>query len=202
MPNGQVHVLQPGENLFRIARHYRVSVSAIAEANQIEDVTDIPVGTRLWIPGARDVAKSPEPLSPPLRGRRQAEADALRHGGLDFAWPVRGRISSRFGMRGRRPHEGVDIAARSGSLVRSAEAGRVVFSGHMGGYGNVVIVRHNPAYATVYAHHRKNRVRKGGFVDKGGVVGEVGSTGNASGPHLHFELRRDEVAQDPLLFLP
>jgi len=202
MPDGVVHEIQHGENLFRIARQYRVSVSDIVEANQIDDVTDIPIGTRLWIPGGRKDARPADPLRPALRARSEAEADALKHGGLDFAWPVRGRITSNFGMRGRRPHEGVDIAARSGSLVRSAEAGRVIFSGRMGGYGNVVVVRHDPAYATVYAHHRKNRVRKGRFVDKGGVVGEVGSTGNASGPHLHFELRRDEIAQDPLLFLP
>ena len=77
-----------------------------------------------------------------------------------------------------------------------------MFSGRMGGYGNVVVVRHNDAYATIYAHHRRNRVSRGTFVDKGAVVGEVGSTGNASGPHLHFELHRDEIAQDPLLFLP
>jgi len=195
-------VVRPGENLFRIARHYGVSVSEVIDANSIPDVTDIKVGHRLWIPNARTRSLPVEPLRPPFKARAEAESDALLHGGLDFAWPLRGRMTSKFGWRGKRPHEGIDIAAKSGTLVRAAEAGRVVFSGRMGGYGRVVIVRHNDAYATVYAHHRKNRVKKGGFVDKGTVVGEVGSTGNSTGPHLHFELRRDEVAQDPLLFLP
>jgi len=197
-----VHRVQPGENLFRISRYYGVSVSEIVERNRIADVTALRVGRELRIPSPRVMHAPAHPLRPPLSTAREAEAAALREGNLHFAWPLRGRVTSSFGRRGRRPHEGVDIAAPRGSLVRAAESGRVVFSGRMGGYGNVVIVRHGSAYATVYAHHRRNRVGRGRFIDKGAVVGEVGSSGNATGPHLHFELRRDEVAQDPLLFLP
>lgn len=200
--DGVIHTVRGGENLFRIAQHYGVPVSEILDANDVPDVRDLPTGTQLWIPGARVRRPSTHPLRPPLQSKTAAEADALAHGALCFAWPLRGRLTSRYGSRGRRPHEGLDIAASRGALVRAAEAGRVVFSGRMGGYGNVVVLRHTTAYASVYAHHRRNRVSKGGFVDKGGVVGEVGTTGNASGPHLHFEIRRDEIAQDPLLFLP
>jgi len=79
----------------------------------------------------------------------------------------------------------------------------VIYSGNgLGAYGNVVIVRHSERYVSVYAHNRKNRVRKGAFVDKGDVIAEVGATGNATGPHLHFEIRRDQHARDPLDFLP
>ncbi len=197
-----VHRVQPGENLFRISRYYGVSVSEIVERNRIADVTDLRVGRELRIPSPRVLQPPSHPLRPPLSTAREAEDAALRAGNLHFAWPLRGRVTSSFGRRGRRPHEGVDIAAPRGSLVRAAEAGRIVFSGRMGGYGNVVIVRHGDAYATVYAHHRRNRVRRGAFIDKGAVIGEVGSSGNATGPHLHFELRWDEVPQDPLLFLP
>ncbi|MCP3985118.1 MAG: peptidoglycan DD-metalloendopeptidase family protein [bacterium] len=199
---GVVHTVQRGENLFRIARHYRVPVSDIVDANDINDVRDLPTGAPLWIPGARVLHPGRHPLRPPLPSKPAAEADALTHGGLRFAWPVRGRLTSGYGPRGRRLHQGLDIAASRGVLVRAAEAGRVVFSGRMGDYGNMVVVRHTPAYASVYAHHRRNRVGRGGFVDKGDVVGEIGTTGNASGPHLHFEIRRDEIAQDPLFFLP
>ncbi|MBW2242009.1 MAG: peptidoglycan DD-metalloendopeptidase family protein [Deltaproteobacteria bacterium] len=199
---GVVHTVRGGENLFRIAQHYGVPVSEILDANDIPDVRDLPTGVELWIPGARIRRPSTHVLRPPLPSKHAAEADAMASGGLRFAWPLRGRLTSHYGPRGRRLHEGLDIAASRGSLVRAAEAGRVVFSGRMGSYGNVVVLRHTPAYASVYAHHRRNRVSKGGFVDKGGVVGEVGTTGNASGPHLHFEIRRDEIAQDPLLFLP
>ena len=79
----------------------------------------------------------------------------------------------------------------------------MIYSGSgLGAYGNVVIVRHSEFYSTVYAHNRKNRVRKGAFVDQGDVVAEVGATGNATGPHVHFEIRRGERPCDPLELLP
>jgi murein DD-endopeptidase MepM/ murein hydrolase activator NlpD len=86
--------------------------------------------------------------------------------------------------------------------VRAAEAGRVTHSGWLGDYGRVVIVKHAGHYSTVYAHNRANKVRKGQFVEKGDVLAEVGSSGNASGPHLHFEIRRNRQAENPLRYLP
>ena len=84
----------------------------------------------------------------------------------------------------------------------ASEAGRVTHSGWLGDYGRVVIVKHARGYSSVYAHNRRNRVAKGQFVEKGDVIAEVGSSGNASGPHLHFEIRRERRAQDPLRYLP
>ena len=78
----------------------------------------------------------------------------------------------------------------------------MIFSGRMGGYGNVVIVRHRGNLSTVYAHNRRNHVRKGDSVRKGEVIAAVGRTGNATGPNLHFEVRLREKPVDPLRFLP
>jgi murein DD-endopeptidase MepM/ murein hydrolase activator NlpD len=112
-------------------------------------------------------------------------------------------VSSLFGARGRDHHAGIDILAREGTQVLAAEAGRVIESdGGLGDYGNVVIVKHAGRYATVYAHNRRNLVRRGEFVEKGQPIAQVGDSGNASAPHLHFEIRRDRLAQDPLLYLP
>lgn len=197
-----VHVLKPGETIYRLSRYYGVPVRDIVRANRIRDVSSVPVGARLVIPGAR--RKPPErsialasytPTVPDLRARAQREA------ALDFGWPIRGELSSRYGWRSGRRHEGIDISARSGSKIRAAEAGRVILSGKLGGYGRVVIVKHAGRYSSVYAHNRRNRVKKGTFVEKGEVIAEVGSTGNASGPHLHFEIRRDRKPEDPLAFL-
>jgi murein DD-endopeptidase MepM/ murein hydrolase activator NlpD len=198
-----------GENLYRLSRYYGVSVDDIKRANHIRDVTQIPVGTRLVIPGAE---KTPPPASlataadaaaAPSGARGSLRALARRESDLAFAWPVRGRISSRFGWRRGRHHDGIDIPAKAGTPVRAAEAGRVIHSGGgLGDYGNVVIVKHAGRYSTVYAHNRRNRVRKGEFVEKGQVIAEVGRSGNASGNHLHFEVRRDRRPQDPLLYLP
>jgi murein DD-endopeptidase MepM/ murein hydrolase activator NlpD len=201
-PEGTLHVVQPGENLYRIGLHYGVSVAAIAEANQIRDERQLEVGTRLWIPRPKRSAVA-KPLLPPERLRATAQNDALENGGLRFAWPVHGTLTSRFGWRRSRMHQGIDVAARSGTPVHAAEAGRVIHAGRLGGYGNVVVIRHEGGrYETVYAHNRRFRVSKGARVHKGQVIAEVGATGNASAPHLHFEVRRDDDPRDPLLFLP
>jgi murein DD-endopeptidase MepM/ murein hydrolase activator NlpD len=183
-----------------------VSASAILEANQIRDERSLEIGERLWIPGARRRPPTVALLPPPAGGgdvRERARNDAIQSANLYFAWPLRGRLTGRFEVRKGRRHEGIDLAAKPGTLIRAAESGRVIYSGKgLGAYGKVVIVRHSDLYATVYAHNRKNRVRKGDFVDKGEVIAEVGQTGNATGPHLHFEIRRDEYPVDPLDYLP
>jgi murein DD-endopeptidase MepM/ murein hydrolase activator NlpD len=200
-PESTVHVVAPGENLYRIALHYGVSVEDIAQANGIRDETQLEVGTRLTIPRPKRSALE-RPLLPPERLRAVAQGDALEDGGLRFAWPLHGTVTSRFGWRRSRMHEGIDIAARSGTPVHAAEAGHVIYASRLGGYGNVVVVRHGKLYETVYAHNRRFRVKKGARVRKGDVIAEVGSTGNASAPHVHFEVRRKDDPRDPLLFLP
>lgn len=195
-----VHVLQPGETVYRLSRYYGVSPDDIVRANGIRDVSDVPVGARLVIPGtnrpppAGSIALAS--LTPPVSAIPPA-----RPGDLDFAWPLRGKLSSRYGWREGQRHEGIDIASRTGTPVRAAEAGRVIYSGWLGGYGQVVIVKHTGRYSTVYAHNRRNRVSKGAFVERGDVLAEVGSSGNARGPHLHFEIRNDRRSEDPLRHL-
>jgi murein DD-endopeptidase MepM/ murein hydrolase activator NlpD len=200
-PEGTVHVVRPGENLYRIGLHYGVSVAAIARANDIRDERQLEVGTRLWIPRPKRSAIE-QPLVPPDRLRTLAQNDALENGALRFAWPVNGRLTSRFGWRRSRMHEGIDIAARSGTPVHAAESGRVIYASRLGGYGNVIVLRHGRRYETVYAHNRRFHVSKGARIRRGDVIAEVGATGNASAPHLHFEVRRDDDPRDPLLFLP
>jgi len=196
---GLVHVVQPGETVWRIAHHYGVSVSEVREANGVDDVHDVAPGTRLWIPHGRPGTGVPLRPTPPRAGPPEPPG---RPEQPRFAWPLRGRVTSGYGPRGRRPHEGIDIPAPAGTPVRAAEAGRVVYAGRLGGYGNVVVLRHDARFETVYAHNRRNHVRRLDFVDKGRVIAEVGATGNATGPHLHFEIRRDDRPEDPLRYLP
>ena len=119
-----------------------------------------------------------------------------------FQWPVNGRVTSRFGQRGRRPHRGIDISARRGSAVRAAAAGTVVFSDRKRNYGRVVILAHPGGYETLYAHNQENLVWDGTHVKQGQTIAEIGSTGNAAGAHLHFEVRHARRALDPLACLP
>ena len=211
---GVIHHVGQGENLYRIGLRYGVPAKEIARANGIRDVTNLRVGQRLYIPGARsrmrasaadarrgDASSSGRPRSSDA-ARRKARALAKNQTSLQFAWPVRGRLSSRFGSRKGRPHEGIDIAARRGTPIFASESGRVIFSGRMRGYGKVVIVKHAGRYRSVYAHASKLLARKGEFVERGQKIAEVGSTGRSTGPHLHFEIRRSETPQNPISYLP
>jgi murein DD-endopeptidase MepM/ murein hydrolase activator NlpD len=118
-----------------------------------------------------------------------------------FIWPVNGAVVSGFGMRWGRMHEGIDIAASSGTPIWAAAGGTVIHAGWLGGYGNLVVVDHGNGLATAYAHASTILVAVGQQVSQGETVSLVGSTGNSSGPHLHFEVRVNGVAVDPLLYL-
>jgi murein DD-endopeptidase MepM/ murein hydrolase activator NlpD len=115
-------------------------------------------------------------------------------------WPVSGVLTSGYGPRGGQMHVGIDIAAPAGTAVRAAAAGRVVIAGWMGGYGNVIVIDHGGGLATAYAHLSSIWVG-GGTVSQGQSIGGVGSTGNSTGNHLHFEVRVNGNAVDPLAYL-
>lgn len=121
-----------------------------------------------------------------------------------FVWPLRvGKVTSLFGTRKRDFHEGLDIRANRGTPIYAARDGVVIYSARrIRGYGNMIVIKHEDSFATVYAHNRKNLVKRGTRVTQGQILGYVGATGKATGPHLHFEIRKGEVAQDPLLYLP
>ena len=175
---GRTHVVRRGENLYRIGKRYGVPAEVLQEVNDIRDSRMLRVGQRLWIPPAGRKGS--------LRSLRQrARAEARGGSGVAFRWPVRGRLTSRYGSR-RGSHEGVDIAAPSGTKVVAAEAGKVIFAGRMSDYGKMVVLKHAGSYRSVYAHVRRFHVRKGHFVESGQRIAEVGSTGNARGSHLHF----------------
>jgi murein DD-endopeptidase MepM/ murein hydrolase activator NlpD len=163
--------------------------------NDVEDVRDLRVGRILFIPGATSVLDvvpvKPEDEIPPSVAK------------IQIVWPLMGRETSGFGPRGKRHHDGVDIAAPRGTPVKAAAGGKVVYSGSgMRGYGKVVVLKHENELSTVYAHNSALLVRMGEKVDKGQVIARVGSTGRATGPHLHFEVRRRGVPEDPMGYLP
>jgi len=124
-----------------------------------------------------------------------------------FAWPVAGRIISGFGYRihpifgVRRFHSGIDLATPYGTLVKAADGGQVIQAGYFGGYGNSVMLYHGGGFATWYAHLSSINVSIGQFVQRGQVIGLVGSTGWSTGPHLHFEVRINGAPQNPRAYL-
>ena len=122
---------------------------------------------------------------------------------MSLAWPLHAAVVDAFGPRGTGFHPGLDFAAATGTPVGAAAPGRVVFAGYdAGGYGKLVEVAHGNGVVTMYAHLSRISVRVGASVGTATRVGRVGSTGEATGPHLHFEVRVRGAAVDPLAALP
>jgi murein DD-endopeptidase MepM/ murein hydrolase activator NlpD len=125
-----------------------------------------------------------------------------------FIMPTEGSIGSGFGPRVHpifgtvRQHAGVDIGARTGDPIWASKSGEVIFAGWRGGYGNTVLVAHSGGVVTLYAHMSEIHASVGDPVDQGEIIGEIGSTGFSTGPHLHFEVRINGEPNDPVLFLP
>lgn len=138
----------------------------------------------------------PAPSERRIRGSfKNASRDVLR-------WPLAGEISSHFGRRGFDLHAGIDIRAKIGTPVAAAASGNIEYAGVQNGYGRIVIVRHG-GLKTAYAHLASITVDEGDTVEPGQEIGSVGMTGNSSGPHLHFEVRKlDGKPLDPMSFLP
>lgn len=133
---------------------------------------------------------------------KKSVAKALIFDRTRFVWPVEGQLTSRFGIRRGRPHEGIDVSAPQGTPIVAAADGKVMFSGTLRGYGNLILIKHTDGFFTSYAHNRKNLVQKGQEIKGGERVALVGRTGRATGSHLHFEVRQGQKARNPLFFLP
>ena len=201
-PAGLRHRVERGESLYRIAKAYGVSPEELARVNGIEDTGRIDVGQVIVVPRARRALPVGVITPESARGDRPSPPE-LPRGPSPFVWPVEaGVVTSPFGRRGATHHDGIDIGSREGAPVRAARAGRVLYSDHLRGYGNLIILAHDEGYATVYAHVRDDRVRVGSAVRQGDVLALVGQTGKTSGPNLHFEVRKENVARNPLFYLP
>ena len=119
-----------------------------------------------------------------------------------FGMPTRGAtLTSKYGYRSGGFHTGIDLASKYGTTIVASDGGKVVFSGWNGGYGNCVIIDHGNGYETLYAHNSKNVVKKGDKVSKGDKIAEMGSTGNSTGNHVHFEVRKNGKHQNPYNYL-
>jgi murein DD-endopeptidase MepM/ murein hydrolase activator NlpD len=211
--------VKSGDNLYGIASRFDVTVSELLDVNDV-DPKKLQIGQTLRIPyrgqslarNGTDIQQSAKAFT--NRSNQKVSAGlrkvqlgrAGEHVGK-LGWPVDGgSISSRFGWRWLTFHEGIDISAPEGTAVYAAEAGTVVYSGSgLSGYGNLVVIKSN-ALLTIYAHNDRNLVSVGDRVKRGEQVAEVGATGHATGPHLHFETRIKDskgknVAVDPIAFL-
>jgi LysM repeat protein len=190
--------VRSGDTCWSIARRYGMNVTELTALNPGLNPEKIKSGDylqvrRTMVP-SRGLRGS-RSIPPGTAGREQS----LFQGALFH--PLRGaRLTSRYGMRWGRLHRGIDLAASAGTPILAAAAGTVIYAGQQSGYGLIVIVDHG-TYQTKYAHNAENLVRAGDDVRRGQPIAKVGSTGNATGNHLHFELVFEGEAIDPLPYL-
>ncbi len=203
---GVYHKVEKGQTLWRISRAYGVDLETLAKVNRLGETLEIEKGAYIFIPGAAktiDVRPYPAPLNGSLLKEPSNGTENPAAPPSVFQWPVEGRLSSAFGQRNGRRHEGIDITAPEGTEIKAASDGVVTHSGWgPGEYGKAVIITHKDGYTTLYGHNSYNTVSEGAYVKAGQVIGRVGRTGNATGNHLHFEIRKDGVPVNPLLYLP
>ena len=189
IPNqdGIMYTVKNGDTLEAIAEKYESNVEAIQVANELFSDTARP-NTVLFIPGARlDWVE-----------RQEINGDL-------FIWPVAGYITSPYGYRGwtydgttvRQFHSGLDIGAPTGTPIRAAMSGRVSSVGWDDVLGNHVVITHHSGYRTLYGHMSVIRVRSGAYVGTGERIGDVGSTGLSTGPHVHFTVFKNGVTVNP-----
>lgn len=213
--------VRKGDTLYSIGKRFGVDHKLLARRNHIGWPYTIYVGQRLSL---TRTAPKPKYMPIPRTKTKQAatrtstrstkkavskKTPATSHnrpainGSVKLRWPLKARVTSRFGRRGSRMHDGIDIGAKEGTPVYAAAAGEVVYSDQrLSGYGKLIIIRHSRDMFTAYAHNQRNLVRKGNRVKSGDVIARVGRTGRASAPHLHFEVRRGSTPVDPLAYLP
>ena len=196
------HTVQKSQTLYRIAQAYEIDLEVLRRLNHIRNPSKIKEGMQLWIPGASRVRAVPKASSPPRSAKKKKAPTVKPRRGI-LIWPTKGTLTSSFGKRNGRKHEGIDIAAPKGTPIYSAADGEVVFSGWgPTGYGKMVIIKHQHHLTTVYAHNSKIFVKKGVRVKQGQKISLMGSTGRSTGPHLHFEVRNDTEPKNPIKYLP
>jgi murein DD-endopeptidase MepM/ murein hydrolase activator NlpD len=197
---GVYHVVERHQTLYRICKTYGVDLKWVASLNSIPDPSKIETGQRIFIPGAKKVLKVEIYIDDVAA--EQGKRAKIAYKKFDFIWPVEGKITNVFEGSESKRHQGIDIACSIGTPIKASNAGTVIYSNNtIKGYGNLVIIRHSEEYVTVYAHNQVNLVEERAWVEKGQIIGKVGKTGRATGSHLHFEIRKNNKAMDPILFL-
>jgi len=218
--NGIYHRVKKGETLWRIAQAYNCDPDKLAKTNNLSD-SHIEAGSVLFIPNAASAIpiksatsshktddtikkKTPETIqenrvsvSRDISGKKASQSYRP-----SFMWPLRGKVSSKFGVYKGMRHNGIKISGREGTSVLASASGTVIHSAPIKYYGETIIIKHNNIYSTVYAHLKERKVHPGSTVKKGEKIGLRGKEEKTGKPCLYFEIRYKNRAKNPLYYLP
>jgi len=193
--------LHPGQTLWDVSQAYGTTVEEIAGLNGLSSPDRVQAGQQLRVPVRGMASVPPRRAAQALAESAASMASSAVALAQGFVWPARGRLTSRFGWRRWRHHDGIDIAAPYGAPVTAARDGVVIYAGWYHAYGKAVILDHGSGLQTLYGHNAALLVRAGQRVEKGQLIARVGSSGRSTGPHLHFEVRINGRPVNPIKYL-
>lgn len=218
IPNqdGRLIQVKANDSIYKISERYGVSWKKIVDCNNLSDV-NIKAGMKLFIPDSemtkyereKFYQTKPKQAAPVVRSTSKSSSEAKKSIATSsmFSWPIQGAITSSYGSRSdpitgvKDFHTGLDIRGAMNTSVKAPYDGIVAFTGWSNVYGNFILIKHENNVVTMYGHLNKINVKKGETVKRGTIIGAVGTTGRSTGPHLHFEVLKNNKRENPLSFL-
>lgn len=228
LPRSKTHQVARGDTLYSLSQRYGTDLYSLARLNNLTPPYRLKVGQHLRLPTkdqstTSTVAKGseqppskataaatitpPQKPNPRVKPKTQITKNTLAkppsRTGSQFAWPLQGKIISKYGTKkGGLHNDGINIAAPLGTPVKAAESGIVAYSGNeLRGFGNMILVKHQGGWITAYAHTESISVKRGDTVRKGQQIATVGKTGSVTSPQLHFEIRQKMAPVNPITYL-
>ena len=199
MKSGQYILLNENDSLEQLASTYGTTKDAILLANKGKEFR---VGNWYFIPQKKGFVRVFQLNKALAKGNSLLPAEAIVAGPLLWPVPSSTKISSGFGKRWGRAHEGIDIPGRKGTAILAAEDGKVIYSAQrIAGYGKMIVISHSNGLKTVYAHNSENLVKEGQKVYRGQVIAKMGNSGRSTGVHLHFEVRKGRKSINPTAYV-
>ena len=221
-PQGFYYEVEKGDNLKKLAKKFNIHENAILDYNNLPDPSYLPIGKDIYIPSKEDFKGFSKVLAKKkLKKTKKSSSKQKKTVSMKkkvkksfrsskkqktlkgkFTWPLKGVVTSKFGLRWGRRHDGIDIAAPKGTPIYSTADGEVLhIKWKHPGYGHLLIIKHGKNFVSIYAHNKNIFVKSGQKVKQGQKIASVGMTGRTTGPHLHFEIRLDNRPVNPLRFL-
>jgi len=210
---GVYHTVRKGESIARISQAYSVDEVYIARLNGINDPDELRAGQRILIPGATESRRVTESIrhdkkiSPSVEKKQDnidRKVSVIHKPAVGkFDWPVQGKVVKDFGGVEGNAGKGIEISVPVNTPVWASAAGQVIYSGNgIAGFGNLIIIKHDDSFFTVYGYNRKNLVEAGSFVGKKEKVALSGSPPGKEEALLYFEIRSGKTVVNPFLYLP